>query len=121
MDQRPRSQFALLFKFSRLGNVSLTNPLGSLADLVLIVVGIAQLAALLFALTHAVRIRTDAFAAAGKQSKIFWVSLLAVSLVLRLTISSPLDLFGIIATIAAIVYIVDVRPAINDILRGPRW
>jgi hypothetical protein len=51
----------------------------------------------------------------------FWVSLLAVSLVLRLTISSPLDLFGIIASIAAIVYIVDVRPAINDILRGQRW
>lgn len=84
-------------------------------------VGIAQLAALVFGLTHAVRVRAEAFPAAGKQSKVFWVALLGVSLVLRLTISSPLDLFGIIATIAAIVYIVDVRPAINDILRGPRW
>ncbi len=121
MDQRQRWQFAPLFKFSRLGVVSLTNPLGSLAGLVLTVVGIAQLAALVFSLTHAVRVRADAFTAAGKQSKVFWASLLGVSLVLRLTISSPLDLFGIIATIAAIVYIVDVRPAINDILRGPRW
>ena len=101
--------------------MSLTNPLGSLSDLVLLVIGLAQLAGLLFGLTHAIRVRGDAFAATGKQSKVFWVSLLAVSLVLRLTISSPLDLFGVIASIAAIVYIVDVRPAINDILRGPRW
>ena len=101
--------------------MSLTNPLGSLSDLVLLVIGLAQLAGLLFGLTHAIRVRGDAFAAAGKLSKVFWVSLLAVSLVLRLTISSPLDLFGVIASIAAIVYIVDVRPAINDILRGPRW
>lgn len=101
--------------------MSLTNPLGSLADLVLAVVGLAQLAALIFGFAHAIRVRADAFVAAGKQSKVFWASLLGLSLVLRLTISSPLDLFGIIATIAAIVYIVDVRPALNDILRGPRW
>jgi hypothetical protein len=101
--------------------MSLTNPLASLSGLVLLVIGLAQLAALVFSLLHAIRVRADAFPAAGKQSKLFWSALLAVSLVLRLTISSPLDLFGIIATIAAIVYIVDVRPAINDVLRGPRW
>ena len=121
MDHRQRWQFAPLFKFSRLTYVSLTNPLGSLAGLVLLAVGIAQLAALLYGLIHAVRVRPDAFMAAGKQSKMFWVALLGLSLVLRLTISSPLDLFGIIASIAAIVYIVDVRPALNDVLRGPRW
>ena len=101
--------------------MSVTNPLASLSGLVLLVIGIAQLGALVFSLLHAVRVRSDAFTAAGKQSKVFWTALLAVSLVLRLTISSPLDLFGIIASIAAIVYIVDVRPAINDVLRGPRW
>lgn len=101
--------------------MSLTNPLESLSGLVLTVVSLAQLAALVFSLSHAVRVRSDAFPAAGKQSKMFWASLLGVSLVLRLTISSPLDLFGVIASIAAIVYIVDVRPAINDVLRGPRW
>jgi len=101
--------------------VSLTNPLESLSGLVLTVVSLAQLAALVFGLSHAIRVRSDAFSAAGKQSKMFWASLLGVSLVLRLTISSPLDLFGVIASIAAIVYIVDVRPALNDVLRGPRW
>lgn len=101
--------------------MSLTNPLESLSGLVLTVISFAQLGALLFSLSHAIRVRSDAFAAAAKQSKMFWVSLLAVSLILRLTISSPLDLFGVIASIAAIVYIVDVRPAINDVLRGPRW
>lgn len=101
--------------------MSLTNPLESLSGLVLTVVSLAQLAALVFGLSHAIRVRSDAFSAAGKQSKMFWASLLGVSLVLRLTISSPLDLFGVIASIAAIVYIVDVRPALNDVLRGPRW
>ena len=101
--------------------MSLTNPLASLSGLVLVVVSLAQLAALVFSLTHAIRVRSDAFPAAGKQSKKFWVALLGVSLLLRLTISGPLDLFGVIASIAAIVYIVDVRPAINDVLRGPRW
>lgn len=101
--------------------MSLTNPLESLSGLVLTVISLAQLGALLFSLSHAIRVRSDAYAAAAKQSKMFWVSLLAVSLILRLTISSPLDLFGVIASIAAIVYIVDVRPAINDVLRGPRW
>jgi hypothetical protein len=67
--------------------MSWTNPLGSLADLVLLIIGLAQLAALVFSLTHAIRVRSDAFGAAAKQSKMFWVSLLAVSLVLRLTIS----------------------------------
>ncbi len=101
--------------------MSLTNPLESLSGLVLTVVSLAQLAGLLFSLGHALRVRSDAFTAAGKQSKVFWGALLGVSLILRLTISSPLDLFGVIASIAAIVYIVDVRPALNEILRGPRW
>ena len=101
--------------------MSLTNPLESLSGLVLTIVSLAQLVALVFGLTHAVRVRSDAFTAAGKQSKKFWMALLAVSLILRLTISSPLDLFGVIASVAAIVYIVDVRPAVNEVLRGPRW
>ena len=101
--------------------MSLTNPLEPLSGLVLTIVSLAQLAALVFGLTHAVRVRADAFTAAGKQSKKFWMVLLAISLVLRLTISSPLDLFGVIASVAAIVYIVDVRPAVNEVLRGPRW
>lgn len=101
--------------------MSLTNPLESLSGVVLTIVSLAQLGALLFSLGHALRVRSDAFAAAGKQSKMFWGALLGVSLALRLTIASPLDLFGVIASIAAIVYIVDVRPAINDVLRGPRW
>lgn len=99
----------------------LINPLESLSGLVLAIISYAQLGALLFSLGHALRVRSDAFAAAGKQSKMFWGALLGVSLVLRLTFPSPLDLFGVIASIAAIVYIVDVRPAINDVLRGPRW
>lgn len=101
--------------------MSLTNPLASLSGLVLTVVGLAQLFALIFCLSHAIRVRADAFVAAGKQSKKFWCALLGISLILRLTIADPLDLFGVIASIAAIVYIVDVRPSINDVLRGPRW
>ena len=98
-------------------------------------VGLVQLIGLVYSMLHAVKIRADAFMAAGKQSKKFWVTLLSVLLGFHLLVAGslsfllspsiyridPIGLVGVIASIASIVYIVDVRPAINEVLRGPRW
>ncbi len=97
------------------------NPLGSLSTYVVLAISLAQLIGLSYALFHTLRTPAAAFSAASKQSKQFWGFLLGASLVARLTFASPLDLFGVIAAIAAIVYLVDVKPAVTDILRGPRW
>ena len=100
---------------------SILNPLGSLSTYVILAISLAELIGLSFALFHLVRTPAAAFPAASKQSKQFWGFLLGASLVARLTFASQLDLFGVIAAVAAIVYLVDVKPAVTDILRGPRW
>ncbi len=55
------------------------------------------------------------FPAAGKLTKVAWVVILAIAVVL--SVYSPLGLFGLAGTVAAIVYLVDVRPAVRP--RGP--
>ena len=100
---------------------SILNPLGSLSIYVIRGISLAEFIGLSYALFHLLRTPAAAFPAASKQSKQFWGFLLGASLVARLTFASPLDLFGVIAAVAAIVYLVDVKPAVTDILRGPRW
>jgi uncharacterized protein DUF2516 len=55
----------------------------------------------------------SAYVAAGKQTKVFWVVLLVVA-----ALMFSLGLFGLAAIIAAVVYLVDVRPAVRDASRG---
>lgn len=53
-----------------------------------------------------------AFEAYGKLSKTVWTAILAVGALLALVVS-PLNLFSLAGTVAAIVYLVDVRPAVR--------
>jgi Protein of unknown function (DUF2516) len=75
----------------------------------------------LFAFVNAAIHREDAYRAADKQTKPFWLIILgiAVALNLFLGILSFLPILGLVATI---VYIVDVRPALKQVGggRGPR-
>ena len=65
---------------------------------------------------------TQAFPAAGKLTKPAWLGITAVALVLSF-LFNPLGLFGIAALVAAIVYLVDVRPAVKEVSDGGgnRW
>lgn len=79
-----------------------------------------------FTLVSAIGFRPDAFDATGKQTKSTWVGILTVGLVLELaTLFVPLGLLGRLLnigfTIAALVYLADVRPALKEVLRRPRW
>ncbi len=85
------------------------------SNLLLLVLGVAAFGLKLYALVDACVRPTAAFPAAGKLSKIAWVAILAAAVLLggfRL-----LDLFGLVGIVAAIVYLVDVRPAVRE-LRG---
>ncbi|WP_311765167.1 DUF2516 family protein [Streptomyces zingiberis] len=70
-----------------------------------------------FAFIDAVIRREDAFRAADKQTKPFWLIILGIALVVNVL---PLGLFflTIIGLIAAIVYVVDVRPAVKAVTGG---
>jgi hypothetical protein len=70
-----------------------------------------------FALVHALLQREDAFRAADKQTKPFWLVILGVATAVQLLI--PWMLLGVLAgTIATVVYLVDVRPAVRSISGG---
>ena len=67
-------------------------------------------------LVDAVRHRPDAFTAAGKRTKNFWTIVLAVALAVGIiTLFNVLNFVGIIAFVAAAVYLTDVRPALRQV------
>lgn len=68
------------------------------------------------ALAHCALQRPDAFATAGPLSKGVWLAILAGTLLLT-TLGfggGGLGIFGIIGLIAALVYLLDIRPTIRE-------
>ncbi len=64
-------------------------------------------------------VRADAvFVASGKQSKAFWLLVLGLAVALHaLTWYSPIGVLNLIGTVAAFVYLADVRPAVKGLTR----
>ena len=77
-----------------------------IATLVLFVV---QAGAFLDAVSH----RPDAFVAADKLTKPAWLIILGLALVAHMLIWNPMSFLNLIGAVAAIVYVVDVRPALR--------
>lgn len=69
-----------------------------------------------FALSDAAFRRDEFFVAADKQNKVFWLLLLGVFLVLHLLFRTANGgtLFNMIGTVAALVYLLDVRPVLRS-------
>lgn len=59
--------------------------------------------------------RADAFEAANRQPKMVWVAILAFS---ALALLIPLPFIAWFGAVAVGIYYFDVRPQINDLLRG---
>jgi hypothetical protein len=89
-------------------------------DLMLLyVLGLGALALKVWALADAIYRPGPAYAAAGKLTKPAWVAILAVALLI--TGSDFMGLLGLVSVIAAIVYLVDVRPAVRALKPGGPW
>jgi hypothetical protein len=94
----------------------------SLAGNLLLVLNLGILVLVLWALVDALTRPPAAFVAAGKQTKQIWLAILGVSLVLCLLgVGGILGLFGFVVAVAAIVYLVDVRPAVRGMRPGGPW
>lgn len=65
------------------------------------------------ALTHS----EQEFHAADKQSKKFWLIILGVALAAHMLIWHPIHLLNLVGAVAALVYLVDVRPALRSLMR----
>jgi multisubunit Na+/H+ antiporter MnhG subunit len=84
---------------------------------IMILVSLAMFAAQAFAFIDAVSHRPDAYVAADKLTKKAWLIILGLALAAHMLIWAPLSLFNLVGIVAALVYIVDVRPALRSLTR----
>lgn len=89
------------------------------SNALLLLLGLAAFGLKVWALVDACVRPAPAFPVAGKLTKIAWIVILALAVVLGG--ASVLGLFGIAGIVAAIVYLVDVRPAVRGIRPGGPW
>ena len=86
----------------------------------------------IFAFVHAALQRADAYPAADKLTKPAWVSITGGAAAVLLIVAALLDpsrqtvptgtlLFYLVGLVAVLVYLVDVKPAVTEVQRGPRW
>ena len=61
---------------------------------------------------------SEAYVAAGKLTKPAWLLILGLTVATSLLWASPLGLFSIVGTVAAFVYLLDVKPALVSVTRG---
>ncbi|HET7476936.1 MAG TPA: DUF2516 family protein [Dermatophilaceae bacterium] len=88
---------------------------------VALALGVAALGMEAFALVDAARHRPDAFVAAGKRTKGFWLAVTGVAAAVGLlSVASPLNLFSLLGVVGAGVYLADVRPALRAVSGGGR-
>ncbi|MDQ6642051.1 MAG: DUF2516 family protein [Actinomycetota bacterium] len=74
------------------------------------------LVATVWAFVDALTRRAELFPAASKLTKPAWLLLLGVSLAVEL-IFGAVSLFGFIAVVVMLVYLLDVRPAVSELTR----
>lgn len=82
---------------------------------ILTVATIAIFVVQVWAFLDAVSRRSDAFVAADKMTKKAWLVILGVALAAHMLIWTPISLLNIIGTVAALVYLVDARPALRSL------
>lgn len=90
--------------------------LGTVQGYIVLALSIAALGIEVYALVDCLRRRPDAFTAAGKRSKGFWLAVTGVAVLLGVVALGGLGLLAIVAIVAAGVYLADVKPALDQVM-----
>jgi hypothetical protein len=93
----------------------------TLANLILLGLGVLALVLQGYGLIDAIRRPANAFVAAGKQTKQLWLILLGVATAIgfvSVVVLGALNFFNLLAVVVAAVYVVDVRPALQRLTGG---
>ena len=85
----------------------------AIEEFIELVILIPLLGMKIFALADAAYRKDAFFVAADKQNKAFWLIILAIFLILQVLLRSPLQMLNLIGTVAAGVYLADVRPTLR--------
>jgi hypothetical protein len=89
-------------------------------DLLMRGIDLAALALALWAFVDALIRPAAGFVAAGKLTKPGWLAITALA-ALIIYWQNAMSFLGLPAVIAAVVYLVDVRPAVKGLRRGNSW
>lgn len=92
-----------------------------LSNALLTAISLAVLVLHAWALVDCITRPANAFEAAGKLTKPAWLGITGVSALVLVVFRGPTYFLWLPAIIAALVYIVDVRPRLTEAQRGPRW
>ena len=86
---------------------------------VLLLVTIILLVVKIFAFVNCLMFSAESYTAAGKLSKPAWGVILGLGLAAQVVLveASPINLISLVFTIAAFVYLADVRPALTSLTR----
>jgi len=83
---------------------------------VALLLGVAALAAQAWSFVDALLNRPDAFVAAGKRTKGFWLAVTGgATLIGFVFVLNPFNIFSLVAIVAAGIYLTDVRPALRAV------
>ena len=86
--------------------------------LTMLLVEIGLLAVKIYALVSSLRFSDEAYRAAGKLNKPAWTIILGLGLVAQVVLAgAPLNLINLAMTVAALVYLADVKPALSSLTR----
>ena len=84
----------------------------------MLVVELALLAVKVFAFVNSLLWSSESYTAAGKLTKPAWTIILGLGLVVQIVWpGGPISLLNLVFTIAAFVYLADVRPALASLTR----
>lgn len=85
-----------------------------------LVISLVLFACKAFAFVDATTRPASAFGVADKQSKQFWLIILGLFLVAHMLLWRPIGILNLVGTVAAFVYLADVRPALRELGPGRR-
>lgn len=83
------------------------------AAVLLSVIGLGLLVLKVYAFVDCLRRPEGAFVAYGKLTKPAWLAITGIAALTQLVFGGAIGLFSIAGTVAAIVYLVDVKPAVT--------
>ncbi len=91
--------------------------ISTLQGWIVLLLSLAALGVEIYALVDCARRRSDAFTAAGKRTKGFWLAVTMVATLLGFVSVGGLGgILAIVAVIAAGVYLADVKPALDQVM-----
>ena len=91
---------------------------GTFQTLVFWVLFAAGMGLKIVAFVDAVRTDAQAFPYAGKRTKGLWLAITGVALAVNIVVTNPLSFLNLIGVVGALVYLVDVRPAVKQYRAG---